>query len=227
MQMRSKFTALAALIALLGAMLAMGGLFSPASADKGGNKGGANSTACPGGKYCAETDPGPSGNGQGKAPHVAGSRGKADNKNPPGQMNNPNSNGYECGGNKGIAKKNPAHTGCKTPTTPPGGCTENCNPPGGCTVNCNPPGGGGGGGGNPPTVRGTQGSTPTIAGVEASRQSAAVAGAEAAQAPVPIAVTAGTVGDEGSSTALVGQLLAGLALLLTAGLFGSRRFSRR
>lgn len=53
----------------------------------------------------------------------AGSVGQADDKNPPGQ--NPNAdddgnNGYECDGNNGIAKTNPAHTGCSraSSTTP-------------------------------------------------------------------------------------------------------------
>lgn len=53
----------------------------------------------------------------------AGTVGQADDKNPPGQ--NPNArddgdNGYECDGNNGIAKTNPAHTGCpKASTTTP------------------------------------------------------------------------------------------------------------
>jgi hypothetical protein len=57
----------------------------------------------------------PSENGQGKAPHLAGSKGNADDRNPPGQVKkfveSPD-NGYECDGNNGIAKGNPAHSGC-------------------------------------------------------------------------------------------------------------------
>jgi len=52
--------------------------------------------------------------------------GNADNKNPKGQFPNgsDSNNGYECDGNNGIAKGNPAHTDCPTvsprkpPTTP-------------------------------------------------------------------------------------------------------------
>ncbi len=73
------------------------------------------------GQYCP--NPGPmSGNGQGKAPHLAGSQGNADDKNPPGQFENGDdaNNGYECDGNQGIAQGNPAHTGCDyTPPPPP------------------------------------------------------------------------------------------------------------
>ncbi len=59
------------------------------------------------------------GNGQGPA-HTAGSVGKADYKNPPGQVKkdpaSPPENGYECDGNSGIARGNPAHSGCKSPS---------------------------------------------------------------------------------------------------------------
>src|SRR3954454_22324186 len=100
------------------------------------NSGGANGQ-CPGGPYCSTRDGSPSGNGNGggqaKGKPCAGCVGKADNKNPEGQ--NPNgsdhNNGYECDGNNGIGKTNPAHTGCQS--TPPPPCdeaTEDCsNPP--------------------------------------------------------------------------------------------------
>lgn len=42
--------------------------------------------------------------------------GNADNKNPKGQLpnaRNDGNNGYECDGNNGIAKGNPAHSGCQ------------------------------------------------------------------------------------------------------------------
>jgi hypothetical protein len=47
--------------------------------------------------------------------------GNADDKFPPGQAPNgtDDNNGYECDGNKGIGKTNPAHTGCKLPLPPP------------------------------------------------------------------------------------------------------------
>jgi hypothetical protein len=91
------------------------------------------------GTYDSTRDGSPSGNGNGNGNAVgkpcAGCVGKADNKNPPGQMPNgsdPNA-GYECDRNHGIGRTNPAHTGC----TPPPPCTENCTPP--CTENCTPP----------------------------------------------------------------------------------------
>ena len=44
----------------------------------------------------------------------AGSVGNADSKNPPGQLPGPQdaNNGYECDGNSGIARGNPAHSFC-------------------------------------------------------------------------------------------------------------------
>jgi hypothetical protein len=63
----------------------------------------------------------PSGNGNsdnGNRP-CAGCVGNAHEKNPPGQYKdgNDHNNGYECDGNGGIAKTNPAHTGCPQMTT--------------------------------------------------------------------------------------------------------------
>src|SRR3954470_12010045 len=82
------------------------------------NTGGANGQ-CPGGPYCSTRDGSPSGNGNGggnaTGKPCAGCVGNADNKNPQGQMPNgsDHNNGYECDGNNGIGKTNPAHTGCK------------------------------------------------------------------------------------------------------------------
>jgi uncharacterized repeat protein (TIGR01451 family) len=82
------------------------------------NTGGANGQ-CPTGPYCSTRDGSPSlnGNGGGQATGkpCAGCVGKADNKNPQGQMPNGSDNnaGYECDRNNGIGKTNPAHTGCK------------------------------------------------------------------------------------------------------------------
>lgn len=96
------------------------GTTSSSDAAKGSNS--ANS-GC--GEYCSTRDGSPSrnGNGDGKATGrpEAGSVGKADDKNPKGQYRNgsDSNNGYECDGNKGIAKGNPAHTGCTTASTPP------------------------------------------------------------------------------------------------------------
>jgi len=70
-------------------------------------------------------------NGNGKGAAVgkpcAGCVGKADNKNPPGQMPNgsDHNKGYECDGNHGIGRSNPAHTGC----TPPAVNLPAVNPP--------------------------------------------------------------------------------------------------
>jgi LPXTG-motif cell wall-anchored protein len=88
------------------------------------NTGGANGQ-CPGGPYCSTRDGSASqnGNGGGKAvgKPCAGCVGKADNKNPKGQMPNgsDHNKGYECDANKGIGRTNPAHTGCKISPPPP------------------------------------------------------------------------------------------------------------
>jgi hypothetical protein len=94
----------------------------PASnADFTGN--GANTS----GAYDSTRNGSPSlnGNGGGNATGkpCAGCVGKADNKNPKGQAPNgsDHNNGYECDGNNGVGKTNPAHTGCQpsTPVNPP------------------------------------------------------------------------------------------------------------
>ena len=80
------------------------------------NGGGANGQ-CPGGPYCSTRDGSPSGNGNGDGNATgkpcAGCVGKADNKNPQGQMpNGSDANaGYECDRNNGIGKSNPAKDG--------------------------------------------------------------------------------------------------------------------
>ena len=90
------------------------GIAAPAQAAPGG----ANRDC---GAYCAHPG-GTSGNGYGRAAaHAnanglpdAGTVGKADNKNPPGQA--PDSGdankGYECDLNGGVGQTNPAHGGC-------------------------------------------------------------------------------------------------------------------
>lgn len=88
------------------------------------------------GDYC-NTPGQQSGNGNngGNKNHGAGTVGNADNKNPPGQFKNggDSNNGYECDGNSGVARGNPAHSGCQEPPPPP------CTPP---NPNCPPPNGG-------------------------------------------------------------------------------------
>lgn len=99
--------------------------------------------------YCSTRDGSPSGNGVGDGKATgkpcAGCVGKADNKNPPGQApdGTDHNNGYECDGNQGIGKTNPAHTGCvevagqQLPPPPPAPCVpdgaagpdaEDCEP---------------------------------------------------------------------------------------------------
>ena len=60
------------------------------------------------------------GDGAAKGRPAAGTVGNADDKNPRGQAPGPQdrNNGYECDGNQGIAKGNPAHTGCTAAPAP-------------------------------------------------------------------------------------------------------------
>jgi len=91
------------------------------------------------------------GNGNGKAngKPCQGCVGNADNKNPPGQYPNgtDHNNGYECDGNHGVGKGNPAHSGCSTthfqmefvvgpviPRFDHGGYPDNVKIPGGSTL---------------------------------------------------------------------------------------------
>jgi len=100
------------------------------------NAGGANNSGdC--GAYCSTRDGSPSLNGSGGGAAggrpCAGCVGKADNKNPPGQApdGTDHNNGYECDGNNGVGKTNPAHTGCKPPVTtcvPKAGEDSSCKP---------------------------------------------------------------------------------------------------
>ena len=112
---------LAIAIAVANPALATGAATSAQPISKAdANLGGANGQ-CPGGPYCSTRDGSPSMNGNGKGAAVgkpcAGCVGKADNKNPPGQMPNgsDHNKGYECDGNHGIGRSNPAHTGCTPP----------------------------------------------------------------------------------------------------------------
>ncbi|MCU1590291.1 MAG: Conserved putative secreted protein [Frankiales bacterium] len=111
------------------------------------NNTGANDTSASN-PYRSTRDGSPSmnGNGGGNAggKPCAGCVGKADNKNPKGQApgGSDHNNGYECDGNNGIGKGNPAHTGCTTggTTPPPPSCVptaanHHCDtdtPPPGC-----------------------------------------------------------------------------------------------
>lgn len=112
--MKSTFARLGATAA---ASLAVFAFATPAAQAAPPSSSGANQ-ACPGHAYCP-TPSGPSMNGNenensNKPP--AGSVGKADAKNPPGQAPDGGdaNQGYECDGNQGIGQSNPAHTGCAT-----------------------------------------------------------------------------------------------------------------
>jgi LPXTG-motif cell wall-anchored protein len=102
-----------------------GDLTSPQPISKAdANSGGANGQ-CPGGPYCSTRDGSASANGNGGGQATgkpcAGCVGKADNKNPQGQKPDASDHnaGYECDTNHGIARGNPAHTGCQAGTQPP------------------------------------------------------------------------------------------------------------
>jgi hypothetical protein len=77
------------------------------------------------GPYDSTRDGSPSLNGNGGGEAVgkpcAGCVGKADNKNPQGQLpgGSDANKGYECDANHGVGRSNPAHTGCKPGETPP------------------------------------------------------------------------------------------------------------
>jgi hypothetical protein len=79
---------------------------------------GANTSPGPYTNTCDESVASANGNGLGLAVGrpAAGTVGNADDKQPPGQLPNADldgNNGYECDGNAGIARGNPAHTGCE------------------------------------------------------------------------------------------------------------------
>ncbi|MDQ1395357.1 MAG: hypothetical protein QOG64_616 [Acidimicrobiaceae bacterium] len=71
-----------------------------------------------GNQYASTCDGRPSANGNGNGNATGkpcqGCVGNADNKNPPGQFPNgtDHNNGYECDGNHGVGKGNPAHSSC-------------------------------------------------------------------------------------------------------------------
>jgi LPXTG-motif cell wall-anchored protein len=188
------------------------------------NTGGANGQ-CAGGVYCSTRDGSPSlnGNGGGDATGkpCAGCVGRADNKNPQGQKPdaaNDGNNGYECDGNNGIAKGNPAHTSC-VPGEDIGG--EECVPPmvEGPGGTCVPPETGcvpsatddcveGEDEVVPPTVLGEEGFRPR------PRPNAQVLGVQAARPAVGVLPATGS--SEGLALAAGGGfiLLAGGAMLL-------------
>jgi hypothetical protein len=134
--------------------------------------------------------------GNGNAPEN-GTVGKADGKNPPGQLKNNKNRGYECANNKGVGNNggNPAHSGCAPGTSPTVAPTESTAPstpidtlPTESSV--------------PGAQEGAEGDNPEVLGI-----------AKNAPAAVPTAVTAGAGGDGGSGGGL--WILLGGALALT------------
>lgn len=188
-------TAVTVAVSLLALLLAAGSGFTlAAQADEHG--GGANVS----GPYDpSEPGAGDENQGKGKAPDN-GSVGKADGKNPPGQVGKAEDRGYECDDNSGIGDKggNPAHTGCRDD------------------------GGNGGNGGNGNGGNGIVGGVDDdndVAGVEETAPRPAVA-----PAAVPTAVDAG-LGVRPASAGdgpLLGLLATGLLMLLVAGTFAWR-----
>jgi hypothetical protein len=85
---------------------------------------GANTSPGPYTNTCEPEHAANNGNGNGNATGKpdAGTVGNADDKQPPGQFpdGSDHNNGYECDGNSGIARENPAHTGCQAPCPYPG-----------------------------------------------------------------------------------------------------------
>ena len=101
---------------------ATGGPSRGGSAPTGGNSGGHGANVT--GPYDPSGVGLPSGNGRSESNNgnrpCAGCVGKADAKNPPGQLpgGSDSNRGYECDENQGIGKTNPAHSGCSSPTNP-------------------------------------------------------------------------------------------------------------
>lgn len=123
--------------------------------DSGGHSdtGNGANTDGSGNEYHNTCPAGPSQNGNGGGDATGrpcmGCVGQADDKNPPGQANNGGdaNSGYECdvkgnpnGGNNGIGKGNPAHTGCVPQQPPPPDNPPPGNPPPGNPPPGNPPG---------------------------------------------------------------------------------------
>jgi hypothetical protein len=189
------------------------------------------------GPYDSTRDGSPSGNGNGNGNAVgkpcAGCVGKADNKNPHGQMPNgsdPNA-GYECDRNHGIGRTNPAHTGCTAATTPPPPCETDCggsNGGGGCVTDC---GGSNGGGGCVTDCGGSNGGGGCVTDCGGSNGG----GSSSDTPPAPEAASAQAPANDTSALASTGAINAGLfagiaAALLVLGVAAlalSSRLTRR
>ncbi|HVK19809.1 MAG TPA: hypothetical protein VM677_00450 [Actinokineospora sp.] len=146
------------------------------------------------------------GNGGGEAvgKPCAGCVGKADNKNPKGQLpgGSDANAGYECDRNHGIGRSNPAHTGCKSSTTPPS--TPPTTPPTTTTT-------------TPPTTHTTTVTTPATPATSTSP-------AAVPQGSVTPAAALADTGVNAMPSVLVGLLLVGAG---TGALVASRRRATR
>ena len=187
------------------------------------NSGGANGR-CPGGPYCSTRNGSPSlnGNGKGKATGkpCAGCVGKADNKNPQGQMPNGTDHnaGYECDRNHGIGRTNPAHTGCIPTVTPPAVCVPKANENKNCVPEVvTPPAI------TPPVVLGVVATAPSVAQPEVLGVVAVAPQAAPVLATHPLP-TAAAAGQASTSGQLIAAGFAAFAAFLA---FGTRFVLRR
>jgi hypothetical protein len=132
--------------------------------------------------------------GNGNAP-ANGTVGKADGKNPPGQVKNGGDRGYECDDNSGVGNNggNPAHSGCASSpgTSPPVLPTESTAPTDSSVPDTK---------GN----SGNAGGAPEVLGIARN--------APAPAAAVPTAV-AGGAGDDSSTSGALWILLGGALAL--------------
>jgi len=89
--------------------------FTGVNTGNGANTSGAYDSTCNGTPALNGNSDSSNASSDDKGKPCAGCVGNADFKNPPGQApdGSDGNNGYECDGNNGIGKTNPAHTGCK------------------------------------------------------------------------------------------------------------------
>ena len=218
------------------------------SASRGGdcysnpNHGGSGSNKS--GAYDSSCDQGAGDNGNGGNGKCAGCTGKSDYKNPKGQYPGDHNNGYECDHNHGVGKGNPPHSQCRpkpgpstpapTPTPTPHPSTpcvgSNCgpNPPPCVGANCNP---------SPspsPSVSGEIihrcDANDTMPGIQECTNPPEVCDANESMPGTQVCGNriegrppTRTLPFTGSGFALIGYLLAGLALLVIGGLLALAR----
>ena len=207
----------------------------PQSASNGDFSGNGANTHGP---YDSTRDGSPAMNGNGGGKGVgkpcAGCVGKADNKNPPGQMpgGSDGNAGYECDRNNGIGKSNPAHTGCTSgaesspPPSSPGETQTPSSPGETPTPSTSPPSSGPGDTSTPstpPSSSGAPGETPSTSPasgdsspVESQPGDAPVGAPSSGSAPLAAAQSA-LAAQRASSQRLSNTGTPTAALLLIAG----------